>query len=804
MLVSWANHQDAWIRELVSDVIVTGKPISDARAEDLYDLFLREKNLRTGDAVAAQQLRDDVFDLAAAEPLVLNRMEDLQDVNALAPGQHISFNPKLTIVFGENATGKTGYVRVLKRAAAARTAEPILPDMNAPQPSASTSPSARITYTAAGQQKVLIWLDEAGVAPLNRIDVFDSRSLSLHVDADLTYIYTPGELARFPLVQQGIEQVRSKLERDIKDASTRVNPFVTHFERTSRLYSLVESLGAASDLNKLRQIASVTEEEGAHVATLRTEIDALKSTTPQAQLRLAETQRQHVSAILQALSTVGAFDAAGYERGIQQMNTARQDYERATQSSFAGMSIPGVLQEEWKRFIQAGEEYLQHHDDPTAYPREDDKCLYCRQPLTPEAISLLRKYRDYCNGEFRSALNRAQETINQITAALRTVDTTRLRQRLAELNGEGGPLAPQRVEDLNSALTKLDELRGACEAGRPYAWPERAEQATRLQSVVQTADQKLAALAADLKDRSEKRQQTLREREAHLLDIESRMRLVQMLPEIEKFVERAKWVDQAGIQTRRFQGILRSLTEASKAASEQLLNRDFERRFSEECTKLRAPKVRLLFPGKQGQVSRRKALAADHRLSEVLSEGEQKVIALADFLAEAALKPAAPVIFDDPITSLDYRRMSEVVKRIVDLSEQRQVTIFTHNIWFTTELLAAFEKRPQDCAYYDVTRDGNKIGVVSKGTHPRSDTYKPLRAKITVLIQAADKETGEVQAALIEKAYEYLRNVCEVIVESELLQGVTQRYQPNVRMTMLPNIKYCPPQASSGCHLPDL
>jgi hypothetical protein len=126
----------------------------------------------------------------------------------------------------------------------------------------------------------------------------------------------------------------------------------------------------------------------------------------------------------------------------------------------------------------------------------------------------------------------------------------------------------------------------------------------------------------------------------------------------------------------------------------------------------------------------------------------------------------------------------------VSLSETRQVIVFTHNIWFTTELLARFEKRPQDCSYFDVARDGTKIGIVSKGTHPRSDTFSNLRGRINTLVQSAENQAGEVQSALIEKAYELLRNICEVIVEQELLQGVTQRHQPNVMMTRLPNINF--------------
>jgi hypothetical protein len=89
-----------------------------------------------------------------------------------------------------------------------------------------------------------------------------------------------------------------------------------------------------------------------------------------------------------------------------------------------------------------------------------------------------------------------------------------------------------------------------------------------------------------------------------------------------------------------------------------------------------------------------------------------------------------------------------------------------------------------------VARDETKIGIVSKGKHPRSDTVRDLRTRINTLIQAAEKASGETLAALIEKAYELIRNICEVIVEQELLQGVTQRYQPNVMMTKLPKINF--------------
>lgn len=787
LLVEWANQQDLWIRELVSGVIVSAKACTAEHIEELYDTFLREKGLREGETVVMKKLGDEVTDLENAEPLILNRLEDLDGVNALAQAQCISFNPKVTIVFGENSSGKTGYVRVLKRAAAVRTAETVLPNLNAVSGSI-TAPSAKISFAIGNQTRDVNWKNESGLAPLNRIDVFDSRVSELHVDGDLTYVYTPGELIRFPLVQQGMDQVRGLLDRDIRAVSARTNPYAPQFDRACRFYPMIESLGAATDIVKLRAIAVVSDEEQSQIGTIRTEIDALRSSTPQAQMKLAESQRQHLGAILKVIDSLRVFDSVGYDQAVTEFGHAKQKYDEATSLAFAGSPIPGVLKKEWDQFIQAAEEYLRQTENPESYPQDDDVCVYCRQPLGAEAVALVQKYRDYCNGEFRSALNAAQERINGFIRNIRTADPATFRAHINELTS--GSLNADRLAELRGVATKLEELRQACDSQRAYTWPDREQQMTRLQTAAQDADRHIGEMVADLKGRGEEREKALRQRESQLLDVESRMRLTVLLKEIESFVDQAKWGNQAQIQSRRFQGILRSLTETSKAASEQLLNRDFEKLFTAECAKLRAPKVRLLFPGSKGQVSRRKSLASDRLLSEVLSEGEQKVIALADFLAEIALKPAAPVVFDDPITSLDYRRMSEVIKRIVELSEQRQVIVFTHNIWFTTELLAEFEKRTQDCAYHDVTRDVNRIGIITKGNHPRSDTYKALRGKINDLLQTAERATGEAQAALIEKAYEYLRNICEVIVESELLQGVTQRYQANVRMTMLPNIKY--------------
>jgi hypothetical protein len=219
------------------------------------------------------------------------------------------------------------------------------------------------------------------------------------------------------------------------------------------------------------------------------------------------------------------------------------------------------------------------------------------------------------------------------------------------------------------------------------------------------------------------------------------------------------------------------------------LNQNFDKLFQGECQSLRAPKVTVEFPGRKGEQARRKFLTPNQKqkLSDILSEGEQKVIALADFLAEASLKQkGAPLVFDDPVNSLDYRRLQYVVARLVQLSKQRQVIVFSLNIWFVTELLSHFEKNRQACSYYDVSENQDEHGIVTPGSDPRVDTPKQREGKINNLIQEAKKKNSKIiQDALVEKAYEEFRGMCEVVVEQELFRGVTQRYQPHVAMTKL-------------------
>lgn len=790
LLIEWANEQDQWVRAIAGEVITTRREVSEQSVEGAYSMFLAEKGLSTDAPPNIPRLSAGAASPENVEELRLIRLGTVSGVNALATGQEIAFNPRLTVLFGENATGKTGYVRVLKRVASVRSAQPILGNIHV---SSAGKPHAAIEYSLSGAKKSLEWNDETGVPPFTRMNVFDSGAVALHVDDDLTYVYTPSELALFLYVHRAIDSVKIRLERD-KDAAAAkaANPFLHRFSRDTTVYTKIETLGPSTSLTEIETLAALTPEEEASLPTLRDRIEALQPQSAESRLQVATSDRDLYDGVFKIAQAAASFSWDKYNASVEEVRKTGERYAVVSKTAFAGDDIPGIFGAAWQEFVVAGDAYLRENGK-AEQPQHGDHCPYCLQQLDARALILVRKYHDFCNNEAKRAFDATTETMKLLAERITSLSISTVKEvcERRRANFSEPTSAPLPLVKAITVLTQLERSQSALAAGRAVEESGGLRDAAReLMSVAEGEVTKAAEAITNLRKQAEERKKELEAETAKLRVLENRSTLRALLPDISTYVERAQWAGRATPLMGRVASILRSLTEQSKIASKELLDKDFERLFTAECEMLRAPKVRLDFAGRKGQAARKKTLVSDHRLSEILSEGEQKAIALADFLAEAGLqRTTAPVIFDDPVNSLDYKRLQYVVNRIVTLSVTRQTIVFTHNIWFAAEILARFQKNKDECTFYNVLEAEGRIGIVARGTGPRWDTPKTFSARINEILQEA-KRGGEVlRSALVEKGYELLRSWCEVFVEQELLHGVTQRYQPNVMMTQLPNIR---------------
>ncbi|HEY7934855.1 MAG TPA: hypothetical protein VID48_13625 [Solirubrobacteraceae bacterium] len=722
LLVGWANEQDGWVRELVGEVLTRREVIKDEGLERVFTRFLAENKLSEEEAQTVPWIeRGAEADQWEAE-LKLNVLSDVQSVNALAGSQTIEFNPSLTVFFGENGSGKTGYTRILKRLSGSRTVAPILP--NVYKPGNGNWPQVKISYALAGEQRVLEWTNNEPVAELTRIAVFDDGAVKVHLDGDLSYLYTPGDLVLFPGVAASINQVRSRIEQEIVKRRPPSGRFTGRFTPGTQVFKIVQELEghtdslALTDSLELVQLATISAQEAASLEPLATRVQALQAQTLPAQLTVEQLRRDHYKRLIASAAKVIAFDWEAYNNAIADAKDAEERYRQLAGRLFSQAGIQGADAEVWKSFLLAGETYREHVAGES-YPSEGDVCLYCRQGLGEQALALLRSYHEFANDEQRRRFADARARAAALSREPLSVDRVRLGEELASQRGDGSAAAA--IQSTIDMLTALETQQGAILAGESVQWTELYGFALLVTRECKAALQASEKLIGDLSSKAEKRLQALELAKAQYAQLKDRIELASCFNDVTAHVQDARWVARAQELASRFGALQRSFTQIAKAAGEQFINGDFSKRFAEECLTLSAPSVRLEFPGRQGRTARHKTIANKQKLSAVLSQGEQRLIALADFLAEALMRPSgAPLVFDDPSSGLDRSHAGALADRLARLCGERQVIVFTHDIWFVGELLGRLNHDRARYTHYQIT-DTPETGVV----HPVGDQEPP-------------------------------------------------------------------------------
>lgn len=183
----------------------------------------------------------------------------------------------------------------------------------------------------------------------------------------------------------------------------------------------------------------------------------------------------------------------------------------------------------------------------------------------------------------------------------------------------------------------------------------------------------------------------------------------------------------------------RALSNLSKEAHDKLLTENLKTKFVEELQSIgfKNLEVKLENAGvSKGKTQTKLILHTTDKISSILSEGEQKAVALSIFIAEIRMQSQSnPIIFDDPVNSLDHKIASNFAKRILDLDNQ--IIVFTHNKLFLDSFETASgshvcknfnangcNKQGKHIYLYTVDAEGkNSKGVISSRQENKAQTY---------------------------------------------------------------------------------
>ncbi|MCV6603232.1 MAG: ATP-binding protein, partial [Cohaesibacter sp.] len=114
-IVSWSENRPAWQRDALRQ-LVNGYGCEEIDLQRLEAICLDEL-----DDFAPIAEKDIAIQKINGEPVNLTQLKSVVGVNALAAQQELNIAENgITIIYGDNGSGKSGYCRVLKHACRTR------------------------------------------------------------------------------------------------------------------------------------------------------------------------------------------------------------------------------------------------------------------------------------------------------------------------------------------------------------------------------------------------------------------------------------------------------------------------------------------------------------------------------------------------------------------------------------------------------------------------------------------------------------------------------------------------------------
>jgi energy-coupling factor transporter ATP-binding protein EcfA2 len=733
-VLAWSATRPAWqrdaLRRLIQNDVLGGEAI-----DELLEICLDPKlpHLPLSDADVSSQT-------SLGSPVSVLRIENPTGVNALAFDQKLEFaQTGLSIVYGDNGSGKSGYVRILKHACRTRDRNnKILRDV---EDAAATPQKANIVFVRGATQDEFAWSPEAPThADLPSISIFDSKSANVHVEKTNAVAYIPQPMRVLEALAAACDQLMAKLDDRLADidAKTPLAIKTPQLGTDTAAGAFVHNLSAKSSVAQLDLLAQLSDAETANLATLEGD---LAQEPKRAAAKIAAQKVRLDDGISKLKNLVEATSPAAFATcGAlkSEWETKAESARLASNALFAASPLPDVGKATWRTLWEAARKY----SDEVAYPSRtfpdptghDELCALCQQPMGEDAIARRVTFESFVKGSTKADEEAAEKAYGDALqkAAGKGMNVAARRQFVGLIANEIGDTAlaaSLKTCAIQAAWRLRSLLRGTAATGQPAIAPEKdlatlsASLATRSQQL--SADQNSPEHLALVKEYRE-----LKDREA----------IGPLLADLKAEIERRKEAEviiKAAKDTAK-----RSVTTKNKDLSDKLVTNALRGRFAREIDKLKLARM----PVELRKVKDSNAVSyfqvglvekPDEPVGEIFSEGEHRCVALAAFLAELVTsKQYSSIVFDDPMSSLDHIHRKAVAARLVEEAEHRQVIVFTHDLTFLFELRREAEAKAKSIQYQTVCRKQSRPGFV--------EAELPMKAKSAQqLAQALRSELKE-------------------------------------------------------------
>jgi len=774
----WFQDRPKWLQDAAHRLVQNGE-LTEQDFDDLIAMCVAESS---GQTVAFTSIAAGSLSVQdTSKPLKLDFISDVKGINALSPTKPLGFgNTPLCIVYGPNGAGKSGYVRLLKHACGVRRPGEILGNIFAENPQHQ---SAIIGCSFNNQQRTVEWSGQP-VAELKGVDIYDTASGLVYVNDENEVSFEPWLLRLFTKITIACENLNRQIEAQIQLCVSGKPAFPSALTATTsgQWYSSLSASIATAEVDQ--KCAWGAEDEAAlNELNLR-----LAEANPATKAILLRRQKTSVLDFVASLRTkfdgLSAEKCCEYLKAKKTANAQRLAADEDAKKVFEKAPLDGVGSESWRLLWEAARTYSTDFAYRTAlFPNvaADARCVLCQRELDEDSRERFQSFENFVMGELQKQAAHAIETLQTLQIALPQFPDDQVLAVQMDAAGVSGAEDRRRIQEF---VTELSKRQTTCLA---------AQDAAELSALPVTAVfQGLDALAAEL------------EKKAAVCDEDAKGANRQQLEAQQKEFSARKWLNQQRQaidseisrlgkirKLRKAQDLTNTaaLSRKKSALADKLITTAYIECFKGELSKLKAAHLHVEIKKTRAEIGRvfhriilRNAIR-DVRTSDILSEGEFRIVSLAAFLADTEGRDSKTTfVFDDPISSLDHVYEEATAKRLVALCTHRQVIVFTHRLSLVGMLKKYGDK--EQIANSVVCLSRIRIGDIASLPIDLDRTKPATNRLLNEGIASAKKAFSDGDAAYEQVATALCRNIrilMEQIVESDLLAGIVRRYSPEIQ-----------------------
>ncbi len=795
-IIDWVENKPIFwqvaIDRLIRNNELTTNDISELKEICKVDYGLSVFNF---DEVDFDELRDFAKNLTSSDDVILSKIFNIDNINALSKTSELEFSPKgLTVVYGDNGSGKSSYVSILKHACNTRGHKPKI-NNNLYDPACfGNDKKADIEYTIdeINFNTVNLINEELNDSILKSVDVFDTFSANHYIEGE-------DEIAFIP---QGLSIVE-KLAIDIKKVENELNaefscPALEKFDHTllevsecSSAKIFLNNLNSETTLDELRAEAIWNSTKASRIEELKIEIDKLKATDPKKSLKENEEKIKRFE-ILQNKFQLLENNLTGavlidLKQTLNNLVTTSEALNESSKKAFSELPIEGVGNNSWKLLWESARKFYNESTETENFPEvnENSNCPLCLQDLDGDAKDRFTSFEDFVKNDIQKTYDEASdkfdlafENLNRLEFSFEEQKPTTI--ELTELIENYLPNQKEYIELLykqKEYLTSLFDSKKTVKIINPIEIENTPK--TLIQELIKTLNEtneklKVQSIEEDLKPLDKE-----------LNQLKGEKKIFDFKPKLGREIYRHKKIKLLNQCISRCN--TRTITTHSNELATKYISQNLKQNFKAELTKLGFKNIKIETETKGQRGKQYHYLRLDEQnangiaLKDILSEGEHRCISLATFLSELSISEhKSAIIFDDPVSSLDHKWRNKISKRIAEEALERQVIVFTHDITFLLMIQEHSNSLNCDLDIKSLTRKKKETGLIA--SNPPWDAL-PVGKRIGLLKNAYQQlekiertETEEVYKERAKHLYGKLRETWERFIEEVFLNGAIQRF----------------------------